>query len=98
MWFVFSRSMLIGGALLLAGCAATVNRSEPVSAPLAVSKPAQGKIVLLVKASDEISRAKDWSDFRGEWKAAMQEAATGAGMGFAFVEQEPTVHSEAGTL
>ena len=98
MWSVFSRSMLVGGALLLAGCAATVNRSEPVSPPLAVSKPAQGKVVLLVKGSDEISRAKDWNDFRGEWKAAMQEAATGAGMGFAFVEQEPDAHSEPGTL
>ena len=98
MWCMCLRSILVGGALLLAGCAATVNRGEPGQAPVVVSKAAQGKIVMLVKGSDEISRSRDWNEFRAEWKTAMEAAAAGAGMGFAFVDQEPAAHNDSGTL
>src|SRR5262245_38765335 len=89
-----------GAAVLvvaLAGCAATVQLPENVGPKLAVSAAAAKQVVLVVDGSKASKEAKDWEQFRGEWRTAMATAAQERGVTVRFqdsatpVAQQPTV-------
>ncbi len=57
----------LGLVLLVAGCAATVQKQDG-GAPVPVGTKAPGKhVVLDLTGSDVTTSAKDWTDFKGIW-------------------------------
>lgn len=71
---------------LTAGCAATVSQPTGSQAPVAVSAAAARHIVLQVEGTPTVEGSGDWQAFRGEWRAAMAQAASAAGMKFDFAD------------
>lgn len=73
-------------AVLLAGCAASV-QLPPSSAPkIALSAAAARQLVLVVDGSRAARESKDWEQFRGEWRTAITEAGAAAKLDVRFHE------------
>jgi hypothetical protein len=68
-------------ALVLAGCATTVNQTSApgastASAPASLQIPAaSGAIAVVLVASAEMKKSGDWKSFTDEWQSALPEAA-----------------------
>ncbi len=83
---------------LASGCAATVKRG-PADAPLAKIPPsAASKLVLNVSGSTNSVNAKDWNDFRQEWKENFAEKAGAARVKFDMQEGPSKPTGEDGVL
>jgi hypothetical protein len=74
------RYLLIVAAVLLSGCAASVQRHGTSEERLMLSPAATKRVVLDVQGSREAAASKDWEQFRNEWRVGMGEAAKAAGM------------------
>jgi hypothetical protein len=94
-------------ALLLGGCASSPKSpadksAEAPAARLApeVKLPAGSarKVVMTMTGPKDVVEAKDWGDFKREWRDTFAEHAKGAGIAFSFVEKAPAPGGEAGTL
>ncbi len=83
--------------LLLGGCAANV-RKDAGAAPLTVGRESSKTIVLNIDGSKLASAAKDWEPFKGEWRTAMQAAASAAGANFSEQQGEAHPTGQPGTL
>lgn len=80
-------------ALLLAGCAATVNapaRPGSAATPLAVPAVATTQVGLLLTGPPTLRAEAGWSPFRTEWRNAFHGAATAAGLRMAYFETVPS--------
>ena len=78
--------ILAAGAVLLAGCASTVQKSDQ-GAPAPVIVKAAGKtIVLDVTGSTGSTTAKDWRDFKKVWSEQCAQEFGSAGAVFAMQE------------
>jgi hypothetical protein len=93
---------MVIAAALLAGCAATVQRTDPVTgtAATAVSIPSESteRVVLSMQLDPRHPQDAGWKSFRQEWIDIMQERASAQGFKFAMQEGEPKPTAEAGTL
>ncbi|WGF90012.1 hypothetical protein [Marinivivus vitaminiproducens] len=85
-------------AMALAGCAANLEQGDAGAPPLRVEPTASRNIVLNVTGSPVATGSEDWQDFKGEWTAAMEAAATARGARFGTQDGEPRATGQAGTL
>ena len=83
---LLSRIGLILIVAVTAGCAATVSQPSASTEQIAVPSAAAKHLVLVVQGSPGVERSEDWQAFRGEWRAAMAQAAAQAGMKFDFAD------------
>lgn len=92
------RSLLACLALMLAGCAATVQRPAGAdSSPLATASTKPTAVTLLITGNPEMQKSPDWQAFRGEWRGAFAAAALAAGITPGYAETEPAAQP-AGTV
>ena len=98
-------------ALVLAGCASAPSTTGTSPTPAAASPPAQRlapavalptsakrKLVLVMTGPKAVVDAKDWPDFKREWKDTFAEHARQAGVAFTFSEADPRPNGEDGTI
>ena len=83
----------------LTGCAATVNKSATVDAPL-LRVPAESskQVVMNVTGSKVATASNDWEALKGEWRAAMKAATAEAGIKYSEQDGSARPVPEAGTL
>jgi hypothetical protein len=97
-WFMPKNILMLASlAILVAGCASTVQKSGQ-SAPMAVGAAAGKSIVLNVTGSTTSTTAEDWNDFKGLWREACRKDAAAAGAVFSMQDGEPKPTGDAGTL
>jgi hypothetical protein len=95
------------GFSLLAGCASTQpGSSTPQAAtpapaaqkPLSIPPASTKKLVLVMSGSKTSTEAKDWGNFKEEWRATFAGHAKDAGVAFSMQEGEARATGDAGTL
>jgi hypothetical protein len=97
-------TMALAATLVLAGCAtapsdktatpAPVRLAPPVSIPSASAR----KVVLAMTGPKHVVEARDWAEFKREWRETFADHAREAGIAFSFADSEPQRASEDGTL
>jgi hypothetical protein len=105
------RVLVVASIAVLAGCASSprgATEGPPSSTAAAAVKrvapavkiPAEStrKVVLAITGSKVVVEAKDWTEFKREWRETFAEHAKQAGVAFAFVETESRPTGEDGTL
>jgi hypothetical protein len=85
-------------AVLLAGCAATVQQPAGEQPKIEIPAAAAGRLVVVVKGSDRAIASDDWEALRGAWRVALKAAADEAGVAFDWRESEASVPSGNGTV
>lgn len=81
-------------AILVSGCAATVQRPAAAEAPLQIPPASAKKIIMSVRGGPAAVASADWELLRGEWRTAMAGAT--AAQSIAFEYQEGAQQSTAG--
>jgi hypothetical protein len=71
-------------AAVVAGCAATVQLPSGTGPRIAVSAAAARQLVLVVDGSKVAKESKDWEQFRGEWRSAIEAAGKEKGVAVSF--------------
>ena len=94
----FVKAAVLTLTIALTGCAATVQRQDANSAPLASTNAAGKKLSLYVTGSQVSTTSADWEKLRGEWRSAMTGAAAAAGIPFTYYSTDPQPQSDSGTL
>ncbi|MBI2307430.1 MAG: DUF4410 domain-containing protein [Rhodocyclales bacterium] len=90
--------LIITCALILGGCAATVERTSQSESPIVVSKGSGKALIMVIQGSDVASKSGDWEKFREEWRSAMKEASAESGFGFFYQEANAESQLKNGTL
>lgn len=102
--------LLIASALALGGCASSTRSDSPAAgasqgAPVqriapAVTVPAAsaGKVLLFMTGPKNVVEAKDWNEFKREWRETFADHAKEAGIAFGFADELPPASSDEGTL
>lgn len=75
-----TKFFLVAMALLMTGCAATVQRQGGAEPRLALTAAETKRIVLVVQGSKSAAESKDWETLRAQWRSAMSEATAAAGL------------------
>lgn len=88
---------VVFGALLLTGCAASVQKGVSGEAIKTRADSAR-QITLNVTGPQNITSSADWEQLKGEWRAGMKSAAAAIGAGFTAQEGKPQPTGEPGTL
>lgn len=86
----------LAAALLLAGCAATVDSGGAGSGSLSIPRGFGGTLVLAL--SSPHAKAADWETFKGEWRAAFRAGAERNGVAFESVEPGDKPKASSGTV
>lgn len=86
------------GLMLLAGCAATVNKDSSDTGLSEISKRPTAKLVLNVTGSSETTAGEDWAGFKQEWQEYFSEQAQAAHIAFEMQEGSPRTTGEDGLL
>lgn len=89
---------LVALALLMTGCAATVQRQGDAEPKLSLTAPATKRIVMVVQGSKSAAESKDWETLRAQWRSAMSEATAAAGLSLAYQESVAPASADAATL
>lgn len=92
------KALIVISALVLTGCAATVERTSKSESRLAISQGAAKSIVLTVSGSDLATTSEDWEKLRQEWREAMKDAAEKHGMAISYQESSTEVPQKNQTL
>ena len=103
-------TITFAATLVLAGCAtaptdktdtpptqatpAPVRLAPPVSIPSASAR----KVVLVMTGPKHVVEARDWAEFKREWRETFADHAREAGIAFSLADSEPQRGSEDGTL
>ena len=85
-------------ALLLTGCAATVQRTSGTQPMLNIPAASAQKIVMTITGNDVVSASSDWEQLREEWRTSMAAAAATAGSAFEYEKGDIPPTSESGTM
>ncbi len=85
-------------ALMLAGCAATVQTAGGTQPALGVPAAAAQNITLVILGSDAATKSADWEALKGEWRGAMRSAASAQAINVKFADSAPAAGGEDGTL
>jgi hypothetical protein len=80
----FFQLVLMSLVLVLAGCAASVQRGETASAAMQVPPAAAKKVVFSVVGSSEMMAANGWGELVQEWQNCMAWAADNAKIAHSF--------------
>lgn len=99
---------LISALLFTAGCAtspgsggtsATTPAAEPrLATPVRVPAASAKRVVLVMTGAKQSVEAKDWADFKREWRETFAEHAKAAGVSFSMADAVPPKGSGDGTL
>jgi len=81
---IFNRLTFAGFALMLAGCAASVQQSGGPNDGINVPIDAAKRIVLVMDGTEVVTSSADWGLFVSEWQAAIAGAAAGQGIEYAY--------------
>lgn len=84
--------------LVLTGCAATVQSSEGIEQPLALSSQATSQLVLLVEGNETSAKSEDWQEFRALWDESMKIASQAQGIGYTWAQDATANSTDPGTL
>lgn len=99
--------MVILGAALLSGCAATKQNEQssqatasdaPVRQAVPIPAASAKKLVLVMTGAKTSTDAKDWSSFKEEWRATFADHAKDAGIAFSLHDGDMRPQGEMGTL
>jgi hypothetical protein len=93
-----TKLFLIAMALLMTGCAATVQRQGGADTKLAITAAATKRIVLVVQGSKSAAESTDWETLRTQWRSAMSEATAAAGLALVNQESVAPLPADAATL
>jgi hypothetical protein len=108
-----SLALAVSISLLLGACAssrsdkteapaapakAEAETAAPATPPVPVPAASARKLVLAMTGPKKVTEAKDWADFKKEWRDTFAEHAKQAGIAFSFVDGEAKPQGEAGTL
>ena len=87
-------------AALLAGCAATVQRTDPANSSSSINVPAESnkQVVLSLQLDPRHPQDAGWKSFKQEWIDIVQERAVAQGFKFATQDGDPKPTGEMGTL
>lgn len=77
---------------------AAADSAPRVSTPVAIPAASARKVVLTMTGAKQAVEAKDWADFKKEWRDTFGEHAKAAGIAFSFVEGEVAPRAEDGTI
>ncbi len=89
---------LVAMVLLMAGCAATVQRQGGAETKLTLTAAATKRIVMVVQGSKSATESKDWETLRAQWRSAMSEATAAAGLSLVNQESATPLPADAATL
>jgi ABC-type uncharacterized transport system auxiliary subunit len=77
---------------------AAVDTSPRVSTPVAIPAASARKVVMTMTGTKQVVEAKDWADFKREWRDTFADHAKTAGIAFSFVEGDVAPAAEDGTV
>src|SRR5688500_12371812 len=107
-----SLSIAVAAALLIGGCAtkpagtssgttgtAPAEATTPrIAVPVTVPAASARKIVMAMTGSKQVVEAKDWADFKREWRETFADHAKAAGIEFVFVDGDVKPQAQDGTM
>ena len=108
-----SFSFTLVAALVLGGCAtnrgdgasasapagaATADTSPRIATPVTVPAASARNVVMSMTGSKQVVEAKDWADFKREWRDTFAEYAKAEGIAFTFVEGDLVPRAQDGTM
>ena len=103
--FAIAATLLLGGCATprsdSAGSASSTAAPEParrVASPVSVPAALARVVVLSMTGPQQVVEAKDWADFKREWRDTFADHAKAAGIAFSFAEGEPRPLGQDGTL
>jgi ABC-type uncharacterized transport system auxiliary subunit len=99
----------LAAALLMGGCAtkradnsgtasSAIEATPRIATPVNVPAASARKVVMSMTGSKQVVEAKDWADFKREWRETFAEHAKGSGIAFSFVEGTIQPTAEDGTI
>lgn len=106
-------ALTLSAALFMAGCATkptgsdggsstaatpAADNSPRIATPVAIPAASARKVVLTMTGSKQVLEAKDWADFKKEWRDTFGEYAKAAKIDFSFVEGDVAPRAEDGTV
>lgn len=103
----FSIALAVVASLTLAGCASkpvgsSVGAATPptvrLAAPVAVPAASARKVVMSMTGPKQVVEAKDWADFKREWRDTFSDHAKAAGIAFTFLDGEVAPQAQDGTM
>lgn len=107
---LFTIASAITVALVIGGCATkpaggSGSASAPattavarVSTPVVVPAASARTVVMSMTGSKQVVEAKDWADFKREWRDTFSDHAKAAGITFTFVEGDIQPQGQDGTM
>jgi hypothetical protein len=101
--------LAVAAALLIGGCAtkpagssgsgsAATEATPRIATPVTVPAASTRKVVMSMTGSKQVVEAKDWADFKREWRDTFADHAKAAGIEFVFVDGEARPQAQDGTL
>jgi hypothetical protein len=104
-----SLSIAVAAAVLIGGCAtqptggsggtsAPAATAPRISTPVAVPPASTRKVVMSMTGSKQVVEAKDWADFKREWRETFGDHAKAAGIDFTFIEGDVKPQAQDGTM
>lgn len=86
------------GAATSTPAAAAADTGPRIATPVAIPAASARKVVLTMTGSKQVVEAKDWADFKKEWRDTFGEYAKAAKIDFSFVEGDVAPRAEDGTV
>jgi ABC-type uncharacterized transport system auxiliary subunit len=77
---------------------AAADNGPRIASPVAIPAASARKVVMAMTGSKQVVEAKDWADFKREWRDTFADHAKAAGIAFTFVEGDAKPQGEDGTL
>lgn len=81
-----------------ASAPAAADAGPRIAPPVAIPAASARKVVLTMTGSKQVVEAKDWADFKKEWRDTFGEYAKAAKIDFSFVEGDVAPRAEDGTV
>ncbi|MFN0315148.1 MAG: hypothetical protein ACKVQA_08935 [Burkholderiales bacterium] len=100
-------ALAISIALLLGGCATSrsdvtatpAGQNAPrIATPVIIPAASARNVVMAMTGPREVVEAKDWANFKREWRETFADHAKAQGITFSLVESEPQPQGHDGTL
>lgn len=78
--------------------AAQADNTPRISSPVSVPAASAKKVVMSMNGPRQVTDAKDWAEFKREWRETFGDHAKAAGIEFSFVEGDVQPQNVDGTL
>jgi hypothetical protein len=78
--------------------AAVAEATPRIAAPVSIPAASTRNVVMSMTGSSQVVEAKDWADFKREWRDTFSEHAKAEGIAFSFAEGNVAPQGQDGTL